>query len=376
MRASVLLLGALWLGCDPAVTGEFAGPALATVRGQLTAAPGRTAPEPVRLGYVSRSALTWVETNAELLRSPWPTNFSFPVRRLPTASCELVLVAWVDGDGDGTLSLWSAEVPGTDVVVGASLVTTADGGTRGHTLHFVDGELPAQPAGLQQGFNLVDVQQGVVAFSTQVPIELSASPAVGVHRVPGPQQAGWQPDPRPLVITGSVGIASTTSAVILELKDAFGAVTEAQLEVNSRRVPYSEAQRRFETRERGVLAPGLNVITARGVGFAPVTLEVTMPGPVVVNQPVSGGVVSAASSLEVSWQPVPGASKAKVRLFDAAFVAVFEAQVTATSVTIPPLPAVPPGTFTLNVQVDADMPQRGASFVSAYSNTSLSVTRR
>lgn len=362
MRAWLLLF---LCACEPAATSSFGGPPLVSLRGQVSVPKGRNAPEPARLAIVwtSERSRTSFDGTVEL-RSPWPAHFALPLFALPSRSSDGVVVAYADGNRNGALDVSDDAADTSDVVLGASALPAADGGFAGFVLRYVD-TAPPSGSGLQQGFNLVHDDAGVVAFSTELELSLTGSPLFDALRrqTPGPSVR----TPPPMRVTGSVGRTSLRGAAYLDVLDAAGPVPNATLRINGMSVPYSPATGRFETLDAGLTDTTL--VRAEAPGYAPYEFPVAVPGRVRILSPLPGAVVRRGEPLLAQWTAVPGVTAYRVSVREVGF----EVSTPDTMLTIPA------NTFVVGMQsltvstAAANVTDSAGSSVYPYSNESFAL---
>jgi hypothetical protein len=207
-----------FVGCDHATTGRYAGPPLATVRGQMSLAGGvDLGSRPVRL------SLAWFPGFAHDLVTPpkqlitqdleytgsFPQDFSFELYALPPADALLpvgdgsgataafgLLIAYQDLDGDRELTP-SQDQPLKDAVLGTSVAAAPFDRRTADAYVIVWSDRASDVA--DGGFTLVRTPPDggadeVLALATgRVPLVLGSDPRQGLWAAP--RRSTWLPAP-------------------------------------------------------------------------------------------------------------------------------------------------------------------------------------
>ncbi|MBM4776478.1 MAG: hypothetical protein GQE15_02140 [Archangiaceae bacterium] len=370
MRPALLVM--LAAACDSAVGSRWSGPPLVTVRGQALVPKQREVPEPVRVALVwARASERWSVDSANSLQAPWPTHFTVTATTLPSSDAQAVVVAYADVNGNQQLDLVEADgaLP-HDVVLGASADALPDGGASGTVLRYLDGTTP--PArGLQQGFNLVAPDGGALPFSTELTLELTMNVSLEAWRSSAPPGTP-STEQRPLRMNGSVGRTSGFDAVALEVRDAYGVLSDATLSVNGRAIPFDEMKGRFSQTTMGVLT-NLTTVEATAPGHTSASLMVAVPDGLQLLSPSFGATQPRAQPLQVRWTTPSHAGPFVVHLYDEAFTELYSARSDLELHSIPSS-ALQAGLLTVTVSRDGMAATDAAgSFVLGYQNVSMNV---
>ena len=379
MRLVILLL--VVAGCGaPIQNAQYRGEPLVTVRGQLREAPSRPVSGPVSLAMVwltpgtaprlpALSVTQWAESTTSTSRFDW-VAFTLPPSEArvrsesQTVMADGVLVVYQDRNGTGALELDGATTPSPDLVLGASLGSPS--APKGYHLSYVDGELPSSPSGLAQGFNLVETASGVSSFSSEVPIELTGLDVL----------SGWlctvaercAPSAKSVLkVVGSVGRSENTASVIVTVRDDRGPVAQAQVTLNGHPVAYNAAKARYDLEEPAANLQSVNRLLVTLSGAADLALDVPLVGALTILEPAVFARLPAGAPFKVRWSAPVGASKYRVRVFDANFqtIASIETAELSTMVTLPASTL----SATLSAEVllpDITTPE--GSFISPYVN--------
>jgi hypothetical protein len=341
-RFGAVLLGVGLVACGEATTGAWAGPPVLTLRGVLLEEPGRAAPQPVRVSLLWAAGEGLAPTMTRTFTEPWPVQFEFPVTALPPRSALVpttdgglgataTLVAWVDGNGNGVLDRATAAQPSPDRIVGSARSPEGPG----LVLAFFEGSLPCSPSGLQRGFNLLDLDAGVLAYSTPILVVLSSDPRLSTQLCA--TAAECTPEPlKELQVFGTVGFSTGMGAVDVEVKDTYGPLRNAVVQINGRAVPFTG--RRYSLLESGTflrLGSPDNVLSVTATGYRPLTVPVALPGLFSLISPALGGSVPRGDPLSVAWSASSGVQAYEVQLFEGDITSLYKGTTTTTSMFVP-----------------------------------------
>jgi hypothetical protein len=430
-------MGALGLaltacGNQPLASTKYAGPPLATISGQLSLPPGQTQSAPVLLALawynesVTATAPNSILTQDVAYQGSFPANYTFNLTQPPPAGSLAPvgnggagnfaygrLLAYQDGNGNGTLDTIPFGGPVVDKVLGASapLFTWYD---TVYEVYYADGDIPADwPAGAQRGFNLVKSGsangksfQEVVPFSTQVPIVLSGENELaaliclsgnydpdsgtytGAGAVPNPiGYCGLPATPNKLRTFGTAGHEMTAGApsgdwVYLQLSDGVNWISNASVQFNGMPVPvvldagYVDAPGPFYELDNNagtLLQPGAtDTVTINAPGFPPVTWVIQEADQVRLTTPGNNSTVSTAQPLTISWNNNAPGNTYWIDIEGQ--TGHWSAVTTSSSVTMPPDSGVSgTGSITLNVS-GAGQDDIYGSYVNSESEDTVNVT--
>ena len=347
---TLALLAALLAGCGDAATTAHRGDALATLKGQMSAAPGvQLGEDPVRLalawypdlsGAVGRPAAIVAEDVD--FEGTFPLDYTFRVFAPPPAAALSpleapfsgrgafgVLLAYTDGNGNGRLDPIRASTPlaERDHLVAASWQTSVR--REGFVVGYVDA-VQAAETGLAPGLNLARISESgalrVVPLSTHIPLALEDRPLLDLQ-ICEDAWSGTADPTRPcgleldepvdrLFLEGSVQLVGARLQVDLALTRVGDDAVEpaARVELNGETIPYDALLQRYAlARDGWASADGRVQLRVSLDGGGVRSLLGTLPAAPVVLTPAAGASVPSTQPLEVSWQPLAGADSAQVR---------------------------------------------------------------
>lgn len=352
-----LLIGALLAltACGAAVNGGYQGTPIATLGGQLSLKQGLSLTHEVRLAIAWYPDLSGdnptppksVVTEEVAYTGTFPQSFTFRLFG-PPAPAALAhvfdddgkpagkaavgqLVAYEDLDGDRKLSV-DAQGRATDRILGS---TAGAGAFDFYTVaerHLVlwaqDGATLDLPD-VRPGYNLLHYTDPLAApevlpLTASIPLELTGEPRLALISCP---EAYVEPQPdvacgvrvwETPAVNGTIALneQGNIDAFVMVSTPA-GTSSNATVRINGTLIPHDSSGMAHWLTEPApsALHVGLNTIEVEQPGYAPLTLQATVPGPFAITSPAGGSTVTAGSPLSVTWTAAPGAGVYAATLF-------------------------------------------------------------
>ncbi|MCA2981396.1 MAG: hypothetical protein INH37_24245, partial [Myxococcaceae bacterium] len=340
------LVAAAGWACTPggAVGPGYRGEALFTVKGQLVT-PGAPPTAPIRLAVAwypdeaGRSAPRAIVAQEVAYEGRFPLDYGFGFFSAPppgvlveyrdgddvTRAAFGVLLAYVDGDGDGQLGAIPAGARPVDRVLGTSVGDPSNGAPAEAPLWvaYVDGAPGPRWAGFAPGYNLWDgARHAVVPPDTAVPIRLDATSELAFfvceEFITGSAVGADLPcDVEPtggVRVIGSVMRSDGQPAASLRITDGRAPLPGLAVEVNGVAVPFDAASGFYAAAggDLQVAAPGVNVVRVAPKGQAPLVFTVEAPGDFSLLAPLEGARVTSGSAVVAQWSRALGAATYQV----------------------------------------------------------------
>lgn len=340
--------------CDPEPAPQPSpvdGPT-ASLKGQLTLEPDTQLNGPVRLALAWYPTLlaedtgtltrpTGIVTEDLAFTGSFPTSYTFDVRNPPPADAlvELgegmkgkgavgILLAYNDGNGNGTLDTIPADGAPVDHVLGASLAWTRPPAFM--VVYLDSAQAPA--TGLKQGFNLVRINDNltsaVVPLDTSIPLSLHDDPMLDAFVC----EAAWDGDPEQvpcglpghedpvdaeLSLTGEAVFHGNAADVSLDVRRDDVPVGDAQVTVGDAVATYDAESGHYTLHlddASAVVESGLMTLVARQ-GDGVVGRTVVVPSDFQVTHPTVPMSYSPGAKVLAAWSKSQGASHYKVKVF-------------------------------------------------------------
>lgn len=334
------------MSCGPAVNGAWKGPPLVTLTGQLSLQDGVVLEQGVRLAIAwfpnlsgdSPVAPRAIATEEVEYTGTFPQRFSFPLHGPPAREAlEVVvaddgtqgeaavgqLLAYEDLDGDGKLSVDSAGKSSDRILGSAAGAWPFDFFSQGQrdlvTWVKRPDDLGLGRVGMKPGYNLLRFdsplkEPTVLPLDTPVPLRLTGDPRLQLIVCPeayasreSEQACGvkvWSTPP----VSGALTLRDDGDFdLFLSVESGAQRVQVNGVEVppmGPDRVSFSEAF----TAASNAVHVGVNTLTVEATGYAPLTLEVTVPSRFDVLSPAPGARLTPGGPVRLSWTAALGAT--------------------------------------------------------------------
>lgn len=342
MRRALVLL--LLLSCSPGAVGpRYRGQPLFTVKGQVvTSGPAPSTPIRLALAWYpdeqSTSAPRAIVTQDIAYEGSFPLNYSFSFFSIPppgvlidypdgdgvTRAAFGVLMAYEDVNGNGQLDSIPMGGSAVDRVLGTSIGDTYNGKPSAQPVYvaYVEGTPGPQWVGYSPGYNLWRNFE-VVPEATSVPIELDATNELNFfvceEFISGssygfdlPCNIGPTGGVR---VIGNVYEQDGVGGLSLRITDGVRVLPGLQVELNDAGVSFDAPSGLYGGYGFPVVSPGLNTVTVRPPGQAPLVFTLEAPGPFSLQAPTEGRRLLAGTSLSTQWTAAPRASFYQVQAY-------------------------------------------------------------
>ncbi|QSQ26781.1 hypothetical protein JY651_18465 [Pyxidicoccus parkwayensis] len=360
------------------------GPA-ATLRGQLTMEPDTELNGPVRLALAWYPTLlagdtgtlmqpTGIVTEDLAFSGGFPASYTFDVRTPPPADAlvELgegmkgkgaagILLAYNDGNGNGTLDTIPADGAPVDHVLGASLAWTRPPAFM--VIYLDSAQAPA--TGLKQGFNLMRINSNLsselVPLDTSIPLSLHDDPMLdafvceaawdgNTEQVPCGLPGHEAPDEDTLELFADAVFKGNAADFSLAVSQDGASVKDAQVTVGDLVAAYDAERGRYILHldeASTVVESGLVTLVARR-GDAAVGRTVVVPSDFQVTWPTVPMSYSPGAPMQVAWTKSQGATRYSVRVIAGEGYALASTGTQKTSLSV--TPEAYEGTATLRIE--------------------------
>ena len=375
-----LCAAVLAMGCGAAVNGDYRGPPLVTLGGQLTLKEGLTVGGGVRLAIAWYPNLAGdnptppkaIATEEVSYTGSFPQNFTFRLYGPPAAAAlERVeredgtigeaavgqLLAYEDLDGDGKLTV-DATGRSADRILGS----TAGAGPfdffssaqRDIVAWVSDADdLGLKVQGMKAGYNLLRFTSpfeppAVLPLDTPIPLALTGDPRLALIVCP---EAYADPDAQvacgvtiwntPEVMGNLAWQADGSMNAFFLVKVGGEQTTQARITVNGVEVPLDQGATSYSLLEAtpSAMRPGLNTVVIEAPGYSAMTMQVRVPGDFSITSPVGGTQVAPGATLAVAWTASTDATGYAASMFVDGPGPGSDTELTTsltTSITVPP----------------------------------------
>jgi len=335
----------------------------------------------------------------------FPVDFTFTLTGAPPAAALFdlsktggtghlaygILIAFRDGNGNGTFDANSAGTSNGDVIAGIS-VPDPSRPPPAHSFFvlYLDGKVAANDTWgafpmLQQGYNLMEIHYdfGInpVPLATSISIPITHSPALNIYACQAAfQDVGWlkracgiDPYGGTWRARGALFSTPTGTDAWTAVNDADGAVTNASITLDGAPFAYDAVGESYNFSTTQLQGTHSMSFTVPGRGSE--TLSFTLPDVVTISSPSPNQSFSSGAAVPIAWAPAAGTA-----YYDVYFLAddgsgnwLFHTITSDKAAMTPPISFVGPAHLTVKALAPLAVGSQG-SFLTPISQTRVNVT--